>query len=133
MAEPISCLYICADIPWDKSYKFLRTYKDEEEQLRSIESHAKFTMFSDFKYIRDEGAIRVPLNNERVRDCNYIAFKNSAYSDKWFFGFIDRTIYAAEGTTYIYFTIDMWQTWQFQIDFKACFVEREHVINDAIG
>ena len=133
MSEPISCLYICTNIPWDKSYKFLRTYKGEEEQLRSIESHAKFTMFSDFKYIRDEGAIRVPLNNERVKDCNYIAFKNSAYSDKWFFGFIDRTIYAAEGTTYIYFTIDMWQTWQFQIDFKSCFVEREHVINDEIG
>ena len=39
----------------------------------------------------------------------------------------------SEGLTRIYFQIDSWQTFMFNVQVKECFVEREHVNNDAIG
>ena len=41
--------------------------------------------------------------------------------------------YVNENWTRIFFETDVFQTWQFQIDYKQSFVEREHVNDDTIG
>ena len=41
--------------------------------------------------------------------------------------------YVGENVTAITFETDVFQTWYFQINYKKCFVEREHVNDDSVG
>ena len=41
--------------------------------------------------------------------------------------------YVNENCTRISFETDVFQTWQFQIQYNRCFVEREHTNDDTIG
>ena len=41
--------------------------------------------------------------------------------------------YVNENCTRVYIETDVWQTYQFDIEFKRCFVEREHVNDDTVG
>lgn len=54
-------------------------------------------------------------------------YQNTNYSDKWFYAFITDMTYENNNTTRIYFNCDVWQTWQFDINFKPSFIEREMV------
>ena len=46
------------------------------------------------------------------------------------YNFITSIEYLNEGTTAIHFTRDVFQTWMFDYDKTACYVEREHVADD---
>lgn len=82
--------------------------------------------FLDFTYQREEQAIKIPVEYDSVYNCNYIMYKNTAYSGKWFYGFITKKEYVNPNTTRIYFEMDVFQTWLFDISWRASFVEREH-------
>ena len=60
-------------------------------------------------------------------------YQNEAYTDKWFYAYISNMEYINDNMTAISIKTDIFQTWQFDIVYKKCFVEREHVNNDAIG
>ena len=47
--------------------------------------------------------------------------------------FIEEMEYLNDSTTLIKIKTDVYQTWQFDLTFKRCFVEREHVNDDTIG
>jgi hypothetical protein len=53
-------------------------------------------------------------------------YQNSDYSSKWFYAFITRKEYLNPETTAIYFEIDPYQSYQFELNFLPSFVEREH-------
>ena len=52
-------------------------------------------------------------------------YQNENYSNKWFYAFITNMTYVNDGLTYVQIATDVYQTWQFDITFKKCFVERE--------
>ena len=89
--------------------------------------------YTDFSYQRKDGVIRVPAVVDSIRNCNYVMYQNSAYSNKWFYAFIERMVYVDDGRTDIYIATDVLQTWMFEMDFKDSFIEREHVNDDTIG
>lgn len=60
-------------------------------------------------------------------------YQNENYGNKWFYAYITNMEYENDGLTNITISTDVWQTWQFDINFKNSFVEREHVNNDTIG
>lgn len=85
-------------------------------------SHA----FNDFTYVKEDGSIKVPKSRDSLYACNYLMFRNSDFSGKWFYAFITKLEYINPDTTKIYFELDVFQTWQFDFTFKPSFVEREH-------
>lgn len=87
----------------------------------------------DFSYQRKDNIIRYPAHIDTIRHFNYCMYRNDNYSNKWFYAFIESMEYQNDGTTWIKIKTDVYQTWQFDLVFKRCFVEREHVNNDAIG
>ena len=89
--------------------------------------------YTDFSYQRKDSVIRVPAIVDSIRNCNYVMYQNSAYSNKWFYAFINRMVYIDDGRTDIYISTDVLQTWMFEMDFKDSFIEREHVNDDTIG
>lgn len=115
---------------------------DMNHQLNFSDAQAQFNYFSglsndyfadNFTYIRKDGRLTVEACMDDIITCNYLIYRNTAFGDKWFYAFITRMEFASPNSTHIYFKTDVWQTWQFDINIRKCFVEREHVNNDTIG
>lgn len=89
---------------------------------------------TDQTYTRvNNGVMKVAIPADYLRSCNYMMFRNTAYSGKWFYAFIDNVEYNNNSSCYVTFSIDLIQTWWFDFDMTACFVEREHSETDAVG
>lgn len=88
--------------------------------------------FSDVMYVRDN-VVMIPNQAGQYRTCTYLMYTNPDYPNKWFYAFITNVEYIADGTTRITYMDDLIQTWYFEMNIKPCFVQREHVNNDAIG
>ena len=89
--------------------------------------------YTNVSYQRDTSTFRCPAQIDTIRNCNYIMFQNTAYSNKWFYGFIKKMTYINDNFTDVEFIIDPLQTFMFDITVRPSFVEREHTDNDAIG
>ena len=88
---------------------------------------------TNFSYQRKDSTIRFPANIDDINYYNYCMYRNDDYSDKWYYAFIESMEYLNDNTTLIKIKTDVWQTWQFNLNFKRSFVEREHVNDDTIG
>ena len=87
-------------------------------------------------YQRKDGVIRYPNDGipfDELLRYNYVSYKNESYSNKTFFAFVKRMRYVNDGMTEIEIETDVWQTWQFDLEYHKCFVEREHVSDDTLG
>lgn len=87
----------------------------------------------DFTYQRKDYVIRYKEHIDNILDYNYCMYQNEAYGDKWFYAYIINMRYINDKLTEITIKTDVFQTFQFQLTYKASFVEREHVTDDTIG
>ena len=134
MAVPSTSLRILRGIPWDRNYQNLRRFSSSDQQLSYMNGKILFNLGDDFGYItKENNAIRVEKSQGDLLGANYIMYKNTSYRDKWFYAFITKIEYVSDGTSYIYYEEDYYQTWLFEITFGQCFVEREHSATDNIG
>jgi len=128
-----SKLLICKNIKLDKSYKNVLSY-NEQQMLSLCSSNDHLVRISEnYSFIRNQNYINTKFSYDDCLKCNYMAFQNPDYSNKWFFAFIDNVEYLGENSTRIYYTIDVFSTWFDYWDPSPCFVEREHVNDDTVG
>ena len=114
---------------------------DQHNQLTFANANAQYNYFNslpkwavnDFTYQRKDDVIRFPAEVDEIRTYNYCMYRNTAFSNKWFYAFIQNMRFVSPGVTEIELKTDPWQTWCFSLSFKKSFVEREHVNNDTIG
>lgn len=129
---PNSQLYICKGIPWDNDYTHVRLFDNAQAANSFILAH-KVAERSRYNYVSKDNTIRVDGYSDKYKDCNYIAFNNVSYSNKWYYAFITDIKYINDGSCLITFEEDVFQTWFYDASVRACFVEREHVTDDTIG
>lgn len=114
---------------------------DENNQIDFADGTAQGAYFESLPHVvkyncsyqRKDNYIRWPDHIDNIIQYNYVAYKNTHYSGKWFFAYITRMEYENDNCTRVYIKTDVWQTWQFDLTFKKSFVEREHVNDDTIG
>ena len=87
--------------------------------------------FTDMKFIREHRAVKVALNVETLEAANYMRFKNADYNGIWMYCFIDRVEYINPNTSYIYFSLDAWQTYFSNVEIRDCDIAREHIASGA--
>lgn len=127
-----SNIIICKNIKLDKSYKDVLNYT--EAQMVTLCQANAVASANNYSFIRGErGYIKTSFSYNDALKCNYMAFQNPDYSNKWFFAFIDDVIYDNDGTARIRYTIDEFSTWFDYWNAEPCFVEREHVGDDTFG
>ena len=127
-----SQIIICKNIRLDKSYKDVLSYT--ESQMLTLCQQNAVASANNYSFIRGErGYIKTSFSYNDALKCNYMAFQNSDYSNKWFFAFIDDVIYDNDGTARIRYTVDEFSTWYDYWDAEPCFIVREHVGDDTIG
>lgn len=117
---------------------------DNTNQLKFNTWNDQWAYFSNLPHIyldnatyqRKEGVIRFPTGDvsfdELIR-YNYVSYKNEAYANKTFFAYVKNMRYINDGMTEIEIETDPFQTWQFDLIYRKCFVEREHVSDDTFG
>ena len=110
-------------------------------QLTFANATAQFNYFNslpkrrydDATYQRKDGVIRFNAEMDDIIQFNYVMYRNENYGNKWFYAYITDMQYINDNMTAVAIKTDVFQTWQFQFDYKTCFVEREHVSNDTVG
>ena len=117
---------------------------DNKNQLTFATSSAQLTFFNgitnrknytNLTYIRKDHYIVVPENVDDIYRYNYLYYKNEPNSSKWYYAFIVKAEWLSENSSRVYIKTDVWQTYQFNFNWKQSFVEREmiNVTDDVRG
>ena len=130
---PQGSVYLCKT-PLENDYKNQLDFASASAQQTYFtgSSVLKHT-YTDFTYIKKDNQIVVGDPIDTIIDCNYLFYKNTGFTTKYYYCFITNMEYVNENATRITFETDVYQTYMFDIVKKACFVEREHVNDDTIG
>lgn len=136
--EPNSELILCENVPLDPTYEhtwWFPVENGQELQIQKVESYSNPLLHLRRQYYqrKDRGVIRIERPYEDVLYCNYMAFKNTSFENKWFYAFIDKVEYVNNITTEISYTIDVLMTWYFDYEFEPCWIERQHSTTDVAG
>ena len=131
---PDTIIKIYSGIPLDNSYENTLWFENISAQNSYFHGGlSKYTLAENSYQRVGRGKMRVGIQAENLYDCNYLAFQNSAFGNKWFYAFILNVDYINNETSEITFEIDIMQTYYFDVQLKECFVEREHSITDEVG
>ena len=103
MIEPNTDLRLLSNIPLTTDYEHTRLFASKQEQLNYFDAKRTHT-FLDFTYQREEDAIKIPVHVDHIMNCNYVMYKNTSFTDKWFFAFITRKEYVNPNTSRILYS-----------------------------
>lgn len=91
------------------------------------------TSNNGYTYIRKDHVIRVNKNIETLYNYNYVMYRNTQFTDKWFYAFISELVYINEQITEVHIKTDVIQTWWFDLTFNASFIERQTPSKDSLN
>lgn len=128
---PITTIKLCRGVKTDPSYSDVLTHANRTSQFNYYSKKAKKTC-NNAVPVRNN-VMRVPYCYDDIYDCNYVIWQNANFTDKWFYGFIRSMNWVNINVTEIEIEMDVWETWQFDLTFKPCFIERMHVSSDSLG
>lgn len=126
------------NVPFDSNYRNVIDFKTELERFKYFTKYygckyheagqqpIKF-YYDDCSYTRKDGVLYVPIHIDKLYDCNYVMFRNSYISGKWFYCFVMSQKYINEGCTALTITTDVYSTWGNNMVWQPSFVEREHL------
>ena len=126
MISPNSEVHLLKNVPFSIDYKNIRKFDDVNSQLSYFSTRERIS-FTELTYVRTTpSSIQVKMEKDSLLEYDYMMFKNTNYSNKWFYAFVTSVVYVNPNTSRLNFVIDEWQTWCFNINFLDSFVEREH-------
>lgn len=126
MAKPSGEIYLLKNVVLQPSYNHTIDFVDRKEQLTYFKSFIKHTLL-DYSYIRKEREyIRVDLSMEELDDVNYMFFRSET-DGRLYYAFVTNKVYSAPAVTYVYFQIDVMQTYQFDYTWRPSFIKQAHV------
>ena len=117
---------------------------DNKNQLTFANANTQFQYFryiSDQKqydkvtYIRKDGYVVINDCFDNLIKYNYAMYQNENFSSKWYYAFILKVEWLSPNSSKVYLATDVFQTYQFDVDYKVSFIEREmiNVANDVPG
>lgn len=122
---PNSEVRLIKNVPFSNNYKNVIQFNDKTSQENYFKGLPNI-LADNYKYVRNNGTIKVPYYRDEILEYNYLMFKNKAYGDKYFYAFITNISYINPNTSAISFELDVFQTWFMDVEFKPSYVEREH-------
>ena len=129
---PQTDLYLLK-VPLEISNDNQLTFANATAQYNYFFNLPKLAGDGQFTYQRKDGVIRFGALIDNIYEYNYVMYRNTAYSDKWFYAFITNMEYSSDHVTLIQIKTDVWQTYQFQLTYKPVLIDREHQNTDVAG
>lgn len=106
-------------------YKNQLDFADATAQYNWMINH-RYQDYANFQYVRRDNAIIIPENYDRLYNCDYVMFQNSNFGSKWFYCFLRQKEYVNDSTTRLIIELDVFQTWQFNINYYKSFISKCH-------
>lgn len=113
------------NVPFSNNYKNVILFKSRNAQETYFKSLPSITK-DNFKYQRNNGTIMYPLPKDEALQYNYIMYKNTSFSNKYFYAFITNIRYVNPNTCAIEFELDVFQTWYLDTTWQPSFISRQH-------
>lgn len=108
---------------------------DNKNQITFNNLTSQYNYFSSLPYLEVEGSmyqrkdssIYYPGLYDDLFEYDYVMYQNDNYNNKWFYAYITGMEYINDNMTRISIATDVFQTWQFDLEYKASYVEREMI------
>lgn len=113
-------------VPLEIDNKNQLTFENEQKQREYFLS-LPHKEIQEISYQRKNNVIMFPEHIDNLLEYNYVMYLNENYTNKWFYAFITNMEYETDHNTIISISTDVFQTWQFQFQFKESFIEREMI------
>lgn len=120
--NPTSEVYFL-NVPFSPDYKNIIDFSSKSEQESEFKKLAG-KHFTGINIIRKNRTLEIKGDFAEYYKYNYMMFKNPELDSKWWYAFIIDSNYTSTGSTNIVFQIDVWQTFQFDITYYRCMIER---------
>lgn len=119
---------LLSDVPFFNDYADVRYFSSKTEQTAYFNSRPVVKEMTQTSFTRQEKGsfISVSASIDTLYNASYVMFTNAGYSNKTFYGFITHLEFDSKNLTRVFISIDVFQTWLFDINFKPSYVEREH-------
>lgn len=130
--NPQTTFTVYTGVPFDREHRHILRFTSLSAQ-NSYFTGKVLKSYTNFTYVRQDREIRVPETADDLVQGNYCSFLNAGFGNKRFYAFITNIEYSANKTTRIQIEVDWVQTFILEWTAGTCFVEREHVSNDAVG
>lgn len=132
---PVAQVILAKGIEWDNSYIHVRAYDSVNALVQHVQSKAVWSSNNCSPVKEGTYAFSPDSNSADINDCNYIAFKNAPYSDKWEFGFITDVTWKSHNSCVVTWEYDVFSMCWYGANLLPCFVERMHIAksDDTIG
>lgn len=131
--NPNTTIVLCANVPLTNDNKNTILFGSQNEQIGYFNSKSVGSA-TQVSYTRHtNNYVDLNFNFSNSKNVNYLYFKNENHENKYYFCYVTNFEYINENCTRFYFEIDYMQTFLFDVEYKACFVEREHVNSDIVG
>lgn len=126
--RPQTIIRLYYGVPWDNKYTHVRLYNDVNHRLTSLHSRL-FREITEAAPVRmGDYTLSVDFNEMLASQCNYLAFQNAPFDNRWHFAFITAMEPMATEATRIHFELDVFQECIFEINRSTTmFVERSHI------
>lgn len=131
--EPNGTITLLSGIPFTSDYLHTRNFSSLNEQFNYFASKPNKAYTATQAVRQDLTYVAIDENIEQLWQYNYMMYQNETMGNKWFYAFIDRLEMKAASCTFMYFHIDVMQTWMFDVSIKECFIERRHPGIESIG
>lgn len=125
-------IILCKGINLDKNYENVLSYN--EENMVNLCRNNQVYNADEYNFVeRYNNKVRVSCPYKDAMFCNYMAFINPRFGNKWIFAFITEVKLLGTDSSEITFEVDVWSTWYSRFNVGKAFIEREHVADDTIG
>lgn len=108
------------------------TFQNEPEQYNYFDKLPNLRI-DQITYQRKNSTIRYPAHIDDLINYNYCMYQNFNFGSKWFYAFIVGMKFINPEMTEIQIVTDVFQTWQFDLNWKPSFIEREMIMDDSVG
>lgn len=130
---PNSTIHLLRGVKLDNTYQHTIYFMNDTAQYNYFSTKINKTLDSNSYQRTERGWLRISCNISDALKSNYMMYKNTNFENKWFYAFILERKYINNAVTEIQYEIDVMQTWFLNCKLSASYVEREHIVNDAIG
>lgn len=129
--EPVTDIYLCR-VNFSEDNNHILDFVDVNSQNTFFDNLPSKFHLEDATFQRKNMYIRMNGKFDQIQLYNYGWYENHLENMRYYF-FITDVEYRSDESSFVYIKIDPWQTYQFQLKYKPCFIERKHVTDDVVG
>ena len=135
MVIPPNNEIILLNVPIEIDNKNQLTFANAQNQFEYFRFIRPQYTYDQITYVRKDNYVVINACYDDVIKYNYAMYQNENFSTKWYYAYILRVEWLSPNSTKVYLKTDVFQTYQFDVEYKVSFIEREHInVNeDLIG